>query len=125
MIGGVTPHQRFQSGSRRLLTSVSDSMQALTSLRQRTNDQSKEDGSGKSLSQSGDQRIGSGEEVRTSPGVRHGLRDEGDISREAAIMRRWIEQLIDAGQEDEVFPDEETIQKEIDEAWGKGKGKAL
>ena len=125
MIGGVTPHQRFQSGSRRLLTSVSDSMQALTSLRQRTNDQSRADGSGKSSSQSGDQKIGSGEEVRILPGERPGLRDEGDISREAAIMRRWVEQLIDEGQEDEVFPDEETIQRELDEAWGKGKGKAL
>ena len=26
--------------------------------------------------------------------------------------------MIDAGQEDEVFPDEETIKKEMDEAWG-------
>ena len=125
VIGGVTPHQRFQSGSRRLLTSVSDSMQALMNLHQRTSDSSKVDGSVKSLSQSGDQKIGSGEEVRILPGVRYGLRDEGDISREAAIMRRWIEQLIDAGQEDEVFPEEEMIQKEMDEAWGKGKGKAL
>ena len=125
VIGGVTPHQRFQSGSRRLLTSVSDSMQALTSLRQRTSDSSKVDGSGKSSSQSGDQKIGSGEEVRILPGARLGLRDEGDISREVAVMRRWIEQLIGEGQDDEVFPDEETIQKEMDEAWGKGKGKAL
>ena len=125
VIGGVTPHQRFQSGSRRLLTSVSDSMQALTSLRQRTSDLSKVDGSVKSLSQSGDQKIEGGEEVRTFPGVRHGVRDEGDISREGAAMRRWIEELIDAGQENEMFPDAETIMKEMDEIWGKGKGRAL
>ena len=121
----MTPQQRFQSGSRRLLTSVSDSMQALTSLHQRTSDQSKEDGLGKSSSQSGDQKTGSGEEVRILPGVRHGLSDEGDISREGAAMRRWIEELIDAGQENEMFPDAETIMKEMDEIWGKGKGKAL
>ena len=125
MIGGATPLQRFQSGSKRLLASANDSMQALTSLHQRTNDLSTADGSAKSTLQSGDQGIGSGEGVRTITGVCHGLRDEGDISREAAIMRRWIEQMIDDGQEDEVFPDEETVQKELDEAWGKGKGKAL
>ena len=98
-------------------------MQALMSLHQRMSDLSRADGSVKSASLSGDQRIGSGEEVQTNPGVCHG--DEGDISREAAVLRRWVEQMIDAGQEDEVFPDEETIQAEMDEAWGKGKGRAL
>ena len=90
-LGGITPRQRFQSGSRRLLTSVSDSMQALTSLCQKTKDLSMVDRSAKSLSQSGDLRIGSGAGERVSGGVTHGSLDEGDISREAAVMRRWIE----------------------------------
>ena len=83
------------------------------------------DGSDESTSSFGNLRVEDGEEVRETVGTIHGLRDEGDISREAAIMRRWIEQMIDEGQEGKVFPDEETIQKELDEAWGKGKGKAL
>ena len=58
-------------------------------------------------------------------GMCHGLRDEGDISREGAAMRRWIEELIEAGQENKMFPDAETIMKEMDEIWGKGKGRAL
>ena len=95
------------------------------SRRRKTSDSSKEDGSDKSSSGSGNQKTGSGEGVRTSDGVRHGLRDEGEISREGAAMRRWIEELIDAGQENEMFPDAETIMKEMDEIWGKGKGKAL
>ena len=124
-IGGLTPRQRFQSGSSKLLASVSDSMQALMSLRRKTSGSSKEGGSDKSSSGSGNQKTKSGEGVRTLVGVRHGLRDEGEISREGAAMRRWIEELIDAGQENEMFPDAETIMKEMDEIWGKGKGKAL
>ena len=124
-IGGLTPRQRFQSGSSKLLASVSDSMRALMSLRWKTSGSSKEGGSDRSSSRSGNQKTGSGEGVRTLVGVCHGLRDEGEISREGAAMRRWIEELIDAGQEDEMFPDEEQIQKELDEAWGKGKDRAL
>ena len=124
-MGGISPRQRFQSGSSKLLASVSDSMRASMSRRRKTSDSSKEGGSDKSLSGSGNQRIGDGEGVRTLVGVHHGLRDEGDISREGAAMRRWIEELIDAGQENEIFPDTETIMKEMDEIWGKGKGRAL
>ena len=125
MIGGLTPRQRFQSGSSRLLTSVSDSIKASMNLRRKTSESSKEGGSDRSSSGSGNQKTGSGEGVRTSAGTFHGLRDEGDISREGAAMRRWIEELIDAGQENEMFPDAETIMKEMDEIWGKGKGRAL
>ena len=122
----MTPRQRFQAGSKKLLTSVNASMQVLTSPRQKTKDLSiAKDGSGESTSSFGNLRIEDGEEVRATAGIMHGLRDEGDISREAAMMRRWIEQLIDDGQEDEVFPDEETIKEELNEAWGKGKGRAL
>ena len=95
---GMTPRQRFQAGSKKLLTSVNASMQVLTSPRQKTKDLSiTKDGSGESTSSFGNLRIEDGEEVRATDGIIHGLRDEGDISREAAVMRRWIEQLIDAG----------------------------
>ena len=100
-------------------------MQALTNLRQKTSGLSKADGLVKSSSQSGNLKIGSGEEVRMSLEVARGSLNEEDISGEVAVMRRWIEQLVDASQEDELFPDEEQIQKELDEAWGKGKGRAL
>ena len=86
-MGGLTPRQRFQSGSSRLLASVSDSIKASMSLRWKTSDSSKEGGSDKSSSGSGNQKTGSGEGVRTLVGVRHGLRDEGEISREGAAMR--------------------------------------
>ena len=124
-MGGLTPRQRFQSGSSRLLASVSDSMRASMNPRRKTSGSSKEDGSDKSSSEFGNLKTESGEGVRTLAGMYHGLRDEGDISREGAAMRRWIEELIDAGQENEMFPDAETIMKEMDEIWGKGKGRAL
>lgn len=66
-----------------------------------------------------------GEEVRTSPGIIHGIHRNEDVEKESRHMQRWIANMLDERMEDEIFPSIEHMKEEVDKVWGKGKGKDL